>query len=133
MNEIVNKGGLGTGKANSVSLTHVRIDRTSTVAFCISCPWTRTDTLEKTSQSGMKESRSRGTQRKRSDARKNTGGTLRPSANGRRPKLRRGDAWKSRGSRLWSGGFGRRIEGRNSWRKRRRRRRRRRERKEKYS
>lgn len=128
VNGIVNKGGLCTGKANSVSLTHVRIDRMSMVASCISCPWTRTDTLEKTSQSGMKESQSRWTRRKRSDARKNTGENLRPSANGKRPKLRRGNAWKSRGSRLWSGGFGRRIEGKNSWKKRRRR-----KRKEKYS
>lgn len=104
-------------EANSVSFANVRIDPVNKVAFQVSCPWTRTDTLEKTSQRGMKRSQSPWTPRKRRDAKKNTGGSWRPSANGRRLKPRRGDAWKSRGYRPWRGGFGKRTEGRSSWRR----------------
>lgn len=43
------------------------------VASRASCPWTRTDTLEKTSQSGMERSQSCWTPKKRRDAKKNTG------------------------------------------------------------
>lgn len=36
-------------KANSVSLANIRLDQMNKEAFGASCPWTRTDTLEKTS------------------------------------------------------------------------------------
>lgn len=115
---------------NSLSLTDVRIDQMNTVALRISCPWTRMDTLEKTSQFVMKRSQSHWTLRRRRDAKKNTGENLRPSANGRRQKQPRGDAWKSRGSRPWRGGFGKRTEGKSSWRRKEKKRR---EKREKYS
>lgn len=54
-------------------LTHVRIDQMNRVAFRVSCPWTRTDTLEKTSQFGTKRNQSCWTWKKRRDAKKNTG------------------------------------------------------------
>lgn len=110
-------------KANSVFLTNIRISQMNSMAFCISCLWTRTDTLEKTSRFGLKRSQSRWTLRKRRDTRKNTGENLRPSANGRRPKQPRGDAWKSRGSRPWRGGYGKKTEGKSSSRNKERKRR----------
>lgn len=114
-------------KANCVSLPNVRINPVNKVAFRISCLWTRTDTLEKTSQYGTKKSQSHWTPRRRRDAKKNTGENLRPSANGRRQKQPRGDAWKIRGSRPWRGGFGKRTEGKSSWRRKERKRRKSRE------
>lgn len=111
------------GKRLIVSLTNIRISHVNKVAFRVSCPWTRMDTLQKTRQSAMKTNLSCRTPRKRRDAKKNTGGTLRPSADGKRPKQLRGDAWKSRDCRLWRGGFGKKAEGRNSWRRKERKRR----------
>ena len=110
-------------KTNCVSLPNIRIDQMNKVAFYVSCPWTRMDTLEKTSQCCMKRSQSHWTPRKKKDARKNTGENWRPSANGRKLKQLRGDAWKTRGFRPWRGGFGKRTEGRSSWRRKRRKRR----------
>lgn len=54
-------------------LTNVRMDHMNMVAFCISSRRTRTDTREKTSQSGMKKSQSCWTLKKRRDAKRNTG------------------------------------------------------------
>lgn len=60
-------------KANYFVLTNVRIDCMNKVAFRVSCPWTRTDTLEKANQFGMRRSQSCWTLKKRGDAKKNTG------------------------------------------------------------
>lgn len=60
-------------KANSFFLTNIRIDQMNKVAFHVSCPSTRTDTLEKTSQFGTKRNQSCWSPKKKRDAKKNTG------------------------------------------------------------
>jgi hypothetical protein len=71
----------------------------SQAALRVSRPWTRTDTLGKTSPSGLKRNQSPWDPTKRKDSKKTTGENLRPSANGKRRKQPRRNASKSRGCR----------------------------------